>query len=73
MAFSRFQFRLSTLLWITLAVACWFGGMRYGWLGHKREQQRIIDEIMNEPPSVEILDLSPGQVNNVLINDLPQP
>jgi hypothetical protein len=26
----RFQFRLSTLLWITLAVACWFGGMRFG-------------------------------------------
>jgi hypothetical protein len=25
----RLQFRLSTLLWITLAVACWFGGM--GW------------------------------------------
>ena len=25
----RFQFRLSTLLWITLAVACWFGGMRF--------------------------------------------
>ncbi|HVC97533.1 MAG TPA: hypothetical protein VND64_27875 [Pirellulales bacterium] len=24
----RFQFRLSTLLWTTLAVACWFGGMR---------------------------------------------
>ena len=23
----RFQFRLSTLLWITLAVACLFGGM----------------------------------------------
>jgi hypothetical protein len=23
----RFQFRLSTLLWIMLAVACWFGGM----------------------------------------------
>jgi hypothetical protein len=23
----RPQFRLSTLLWITLAVACWFGGM----------------------------------------------
>jgi len=22
----RFQFRLSTLLWITLAVGCWFGG-----------------------------------------------
>jgi hypothetical protein len=25
----RLQFRLSTLLWITLAVACWFGGLRY--------------------------------------------
>jgi hypothetical protein len=24
----RPQFRLSTLLWITLAVTCWFGGMR---------------------------------------------
>jgi len=23
-----FQFRLSTLLWITLAVACFFGGIR---------------------------------------------
>ncbi|HVC96201.1 MAG TPA: hypothetical protein VND64_21135 [Pirellulales bacterium] len=26
---TRFQYRLSTLLWITLAVACWFGGMRF--------------------------------------------
>ena len=25
----RFQLRLSTLLWITLAVACWFGVARY--------------------------------------------
>jgi hypothetical protein len=23
------QFRLSTLLWFTLAVACWLGGMRF--------------------------------------------
>jgi hypothetical protein len=29
MTSDRFQFRLSTLLWITLAVACWFGGMKY--------------------------------------------
>jgi hypothetical protein len=29
MAFSRPQFHLSTLLWLTLAVACWFGGMRF--------------------------------------------
>jgi len=27
---SRPQFRLSTLLWITLAVACWFGGRAFG-------------------------------------------
>jgi hypothetical protein len=27
MAFSRFRFRLSTLLWIMFAAACWFGGM----------------------------------------------
>jgi hypothetical protein len=25
----RLQFRLSTLLWLTLAVSCWFGGMRF--------------------------------------------
>ncbi|HVC98355.1 MAG TPA: hypothetical protein VND64_32110 [Pirellulales bacterium] len=25
----RFQFRLSTLFWVTLAVGCWFGGMRF--------------------------------------------
>jgi len=25
----RPQFRLSTLLWITLAAACWFGGMAW--------------------------------------------
>jgi hypothetical protein len=35
----RFQFRLSTLLWITLAVACWFGGRR----GGMAEQRRIDD------------------------------
>jgi chaperone required for assembly of F1-ATPase len=27
MASPRFQFRLSTLLWITLFLACFFGGM----------------------------------------------
>jgi hypothetical protein len=27
---SRPRFRLSTLLWLTLAVACWFGGMTFG-------------------------------------------
>jgi hypothetical protein len=33
----RFQFRLSMLLWITLAVACWFGGMRFErWWLHER-------------------------------------
>jgi hypothetical protein len=34
----RRQFRLSTLLWITLAVACWFGGMRCGrWCAEQEE------------------------------------
>jgi hypothetical protein len=28
MKLKRPQFHLSTLLWITLAAACWFGGMR---------------------------------------------
>jgi hypothetical protein len=40
----RPQFRLSMLLWITLAVGCWFGGMRAGrWLvlhGEKAGQGR---------------------------------
>ncbi|HVC96712.1 MAG TPA: hypothetical protein VND64_23745 [Pirellulales bacterium] len=36
----RPQFRLSTLLWITLAVACWFGGMRFG-------RWHIEQELMN--------------------------
>jgi hypothetical protein len=33
----RLQFRLSTLLWITLAVVCWFGGTRFErWWFHDR-------------------------------------
>jgi len=29
------QFRVSTLFWLTLAMACWFGGMRFErWLDH---------------------------------------
>jgi hypothetical protein len=32
----RPQFRLSTLLWIMLAVACWFGGIGYGRLLEQR-------------------------------------
>jgi hypothetical protein len=34
MPLTRPQFRLSTLLWITLAVACFFGGMA---VQHQRE------------------------------------
>jgi hypothetical protein len=37
----RSQFRLSTLLWITLAVACWFGGMRFEpWMVKRREEPK---------------------------------
>jgi hypothetical protein len=36
----HFQFRLSTLLWGTLAVACWFGGMRFKqWLVDRRDAE----------------------------------
>ena len=39
----RFQFRLSTIFWITLAVACFFGGMRAEqWLADRRAQEPII-------------------------------
>ena len=38
----RLQFRLSTLLWITLAVACWFGGMRVErWRTEQAERARL--------------------------------
>jgi hypothetical protein len=37
----RIQFRLSTLFWITLAVACWFGGVRF-------ERWRVEREWMKE-------------------------
>jgi len=36
MRLRRFQFRLSTLLWITLAAACWFGGREF----QRREDER---------------------------------
>jgi hypothetical protein len=42
MAFSRPQFRLSTLLWITLAVACWFGGMSFErWMVERAQRKNL--------------------------------
>jgi hypothetical protein len=42
----RFQFRLSSLLWLTLAVACWFGGMmadrRIGWNDLRRRERDLL-------------------------------
>jgi len=56
MRLPRPQFRLSTLLWITLAVACWFGGMRYErW----RFEQEWRAEVLNGP--IESLPL-PGPI-----------
>ncbi|HEV3022179.1 MAG TPA: hypothetical protein VGX76_06915 [Pirellulales bacterium] len=38
----RLQFRLSTLLWITLAVACFFGGMRVErWRADRAEREAL--------------------------------
>jgi hypothetical protein len=51
--FPRPQFRLSTLLWITLAVACWFGGMRFErWFAHRNTKATVF-------LSPEWLSLSP--------------
>jgi hypothetical protein len=43
MRLARPKFRLSTLLLLTLAVACWFGGMRFErWAGEKPVSQILI-------------------------------
>ncbi len=43
MKIPRPQFRLSTLLWIMLAVACWFGGMRVErWLADRNAKATVI-------------------------------
>jgi len=42
-----FQFRLSTLLWITLAVACWFGGMM---VERRRLDDLAVDDIQYAVP-----------------------
>jgi hypothetical protein len=39
MPLPRPRFRLSTLLWVTLAVACWFGGANWGWRRNERNEQ----------------------------------
>jgi len=41
----RFQFRLSTLLWITLAVACWFGGATWEQRRMERRDQELLDTL----------------------------
>jgi hypothetical protein len=45
----RPQFRLSTLLWLTLAVACWFGGMRFE---RYRFDQRVLYEVESRGAAV---------------------
>jgi hypothetical protein len=39
------QFQLSTLLWITLAVACWLGGMRVEWWQVDREWRETLAKV----------------------------
>ncbi len=45
MANPRFQFRLSTLLWITLAVGTFFGGREFERRQHGRERQAFVDGV----------------------------
>ena len=68
----RFQFRLSTLLWITLAVACWFGGMGFeGW----RPVNQIL--IVGPPSRKGFTPPSPNEIASALegagrVNRLPK-
>jgi hypothetical protein len=42
MHLARPQFRLSTLLWLTLAVACFFGGIRFErWSAERNAQEGV--------------------------------
>ena len=41
MPLPRPRFRISTLLWLTLAVACWFGGMA---VQRRLDQQESLDQ-----------------------------
>jgi len=50
----RFQLRLSTLLWITLAVACWFGGAEWGWRRNAPKTYR--GYTMGDPPDYLAVD-----------------
>ena len=55
----RFQFRLSTLLWFTLAVACWFGGVRFGqWNGRQRALKAPKAPVRN--PNARWIDRPPA-------------
>jgi hypothetical protein len=51
----RFQFRLSTLLWITLAVACWFGGTEWGW--RRNEPTTFRSMTMGDDPDYLAVDV----------------
>jgi hypothetical protein len=49
----RPQFRLSTLLWLTLAVACWFGGMAVQqWLERERRAEKLLGELRQQQDAV---------------------
>jgi hypothetical protein len=59
----RPRFRLSTLLLLMLAVACWFGGMRYErWWGQPVSQVLIVG-----PPTRKLLTPpSPNEIASAL-------
>jgi hypothetical protein len=65
----RLQFRLSTLLWLTLAVACWCGGMRFNqWLVDRREAELRAGPSGQEKPAlftgITQIDMVPEQVED---------
>jgi hypothetical protein len=60
----RLQFRLSTLLWLTLAVGCWFGGMK--WQRHLDTPvdwwSRKFGTTLNEEVEAQTMVMSNGDV-----------
>jgi hypothetical protein len=55
----RLQFRLSTLLWLTLAVACWFGGAQFG---HRRALQETVIDVEHTPSGVTLTKYADGRL-----------
>jgi hypothetical protein len=55
----RPQFRLSTLLWVTLAATCWFEGMQFC---HRRAMQGTVIEVEKTPGGATLTKYADGRI-----------